>query len=92
MTPRARRLGLSVTKNRMSSTDEKIDDLARMMAEGFTELKKDISEVRTEMATKEDLTHFRGDVEIMFDKFVGVVRKDIDGLAGRVKVLEEANT
>lgn len=79
----------------MPTTDQKIDDLARMMAQGFSELREDFSSLRGEfselkdtMATKADLEQLRGDVEIMLDKHIGVVRADYDALAGRVKTLE----
>jgi polyhydroxyalkanoate synthesis regulator phasin len=77
----------------------KIDDLARMTAEGFSEVRDefkavrqefrhDLTELREEMATKADLAHLRGDIDIMLDKHIGVFRKDFDELAARVKRLE----
>lgn len=70
--------------------EEKIDDLARMTANEFVE-------VRREMATKADLENLRtdlrqelrGDMEILFDRYIGVIRKDTDALTARVKSLEE---
>src|ERR1700730_6489658 len=41
--------------------EAKIDDLAQMVARGFMEIKED-------MATKEDLVHLRGDIDIMLDR------------------------
>lgn len=41
------------------------------------------------MATKEDLTHLRGDIDIMLDRHIGTFRKDYDELAARVKRLEQ---
>ena len=79
----------------------KIDDLARMVADGFTEVRaefkavraematqEDLAELRAEMATKQDLAHLKGDLDIMLDKHIGVFRKDFDELAARVKRLE----
>ncbi|MEK7511154.1 MAG: hypothetical protein AAB582_02880 [Patescibacteria group bacterium] len=74
----------------MSTTDQKIDELAGMIAQGFTELKQEIVEVRDVMATKSDLAHLRGDIDIMLDRHIGTFRRDYDELAARVKKLEEA--
>ena len=55
----------------------KIDDLAQMVAAGFKELRQelkgDINELREEMATatKADLLHLRGDIDIMLDRHIG---------------------
>ena len=62
--------------------EAKIDDLAQMVARGFMEIRED-------MATKEDLVHLRGDIDIMLDRHIGTFRKDYDELAGRVKRLEQ---
>lgn len=79
--------------------ETKIDDLARMVADGFTEIrgelkematKDDLAELRLEMATKADLERLRGDLDIMLDKHIGIFRKDFDELAARVKRLEMA--
>jgi polyhydroxyalkanoate synthesis regulator phasin len=80
----------------------KIDDLARMVADGFSEVRGelkdvrdtmstqgDLAELRKEMATKADLVHLRGDIDIMLDKHIGIFRKDFDELAARVKRLEQ---
>ena len=80
----------------------KIDDLARMVADGFTEVREefkavrsematqdDLAGLRAEMATKQDLARLRGDIDIMLDKHIGIFRKDFDELAARVKRLEE---
>lgn len=88
----------------MKDTDieAKIDDLARMVAGGFTEVRgelkdirdtmatqDDLADIRQEMATKADLEHLRGDIDIMLDKHIGIFRKDFDELAARVKRLEQ---
>jgi hypothetical protein len=83
--------------------EAKIDELARMVAGGFTEIrgelkelreematKDDLAELRLEMATKADLERLRGDLDIMLDKHIGIFRKDFDELAARVKRLEMA--
>jgi hypothetical protein len=62
--------------------EAKIDDLAQMVARGFMEIRED-------MATKEDLVHLRGDIDIMLDRHIGTFRKDYDELAARVKRLEQ---
>lgn len=71
------------------SVDEKIDELAQMVARGFSETgtKEDLRNLRTEL--KGDMVRFRQDVDIMLDRHVGSVRRDYDSLAGRVKKLEE---
>jgi hypothetical protein len=81
--------------------EAKIDDLARMIADGFTEIRGELKELREEMATKDDLAELRselkanmerlrGDLDIMLDKHIGIFRKDFDELAARVKRLEMA--
>jgi hypothetical protein len=71
----------------------KIDDLAQMVARGFTEIRED-------MATKADLAELRegfkgdmvrlhSDIDIMLDRHIGTFRKDYDELAARVKRLEQ---
>lgn len=64
---------LAGTVNDLSKT---VDDLARMTAQGFSDVKN-------------DLTRMRGDIDIMLDRHVGTFRKDYDELASRVKKLEE---
>ena len=83
--------------------EAKIDDLAAMVARGFTEIRgelkdirdtmatqEDLAELREEMATKGDLARLRGDIDIMIDRHIGTFRKDFDELAARVKRLEQA--
>ena len=81
--------------------EAKIDDLAQMVADGFTEIRSEFKEIREEMATKDDLAELRselkadmlrlrGDLDIMLDKHIGIFRKDFDELAARVKRLEMA--
>jgi len=60
--------------------EAKIDDLAQMVARGFTEVRGEF---------KEDLIRLRGDIDIMLDRHIGTFRKDYDELAGRVKRLEQ---
>jgi Sec-independent protein translocase protein TatA len=80
----------------MTEVEKKIDELALMMAQGFSELRGEMSEMgtelraefRTEMAQLR--IEMREDMEHVFDKYVRVVRKDYDSLAGRTKKLEEA--
>jgi hypothetical protein len=50
--------------------EAKIDDLAQMVARGFMEIRED-------MATKEDLVHLRGDIDIMLDRHIGTFRTPI---------------
>lgn len=78
--------------------EEKIDDLARMVAEGFTEVRGDFKAVRDEMRElgeelrtefKSEMSRLRGDIDIMLDKHIGIFRKDFDELAARVKRLEQ---
>lgn len=86
----------------MSSSDQKIDELARITAGGFREVKaefrsvreemtglrEELTEMRGETATKSDLVRLREDVNIMLDQHIGAFRKDYDELATRVKALE----
>ncbi|HVX91501.1 MAG TPA: hypothetical protein VHC20_07895 [Candidatus Paceibacterota bacterium] len=72
------------------TTDEKVDDLARMVAEGFTDLQGEIADVRTTIATKSDLADLEQRMAIEMDRHLGAVRADYDSLAGRVKNLESA--
>ena len=78
--------------------ETKIDDLASMVARGFTENREDFKVVRDEMREmgdelhtefKAEMNRLRGDFDIMLDKHIGVFRKDFDELAARVKRLEQ---
>jgi len=71
-----------------------------MVARGFTEVQdefkavrqefmEDLAELREDMATKVDLVHLRGDIDIMLDRHIGTFRKDYDDLAAHVKHLEQ---
>lgn len=70
---------------------KEIDDLARMVASGFTETQKEtrdgLAELRDEF--KADMKFLRGDIDIMLDRHIGTFRKDYDELAARVKKLEQ---
>jgi hypothetical protein len=80
--------------------EAKIDDLAEMVARGFTEVRGEMHDIREDMATKADLAdlreefkgdmiRLRGDIDIMLDRHIGTFRKDYDELAERVKRLEQ---
>lgn len=87
---------------RKKDIDTKIDELAQMVAGGFSETHDDIGrvELRVERIEEKvesieknylieaDLIRLRGDVDIMLDKHIGTFRKDYDDLAMRVKKLE----
>ncbi len=69
--------------------DITLDHLAGMVAEGF-------ADIQDRMATKEELNALREevhegftDIDRKLDHFLGVVRGDYDGLATRVKRLED---
>lgn len=79
-------------------TDTKIDELARMVASGFTETQKEtrdgmadlhgeMTDLRAEI--KADMKFLRGDIDIMLDRHIGTFRRDYDELAARVKKLEQ---
>ena len=83
--------------------DTKIDELAQMVARGFSETHEDIQRLEVKIdsldervetieenyVTKADLARFRGDIDIMLDRHIGTFRKDYDDLARRVKDLEQ---
>jgi hypothetical protein len=48
----------------------------------------ELAALRAEMATKDDLAHLKGDIDIMLDRHISTFRKDYDELAARVKRLE----
>ncbi|MEK7567859.1 MAG: hypothetical protein AAB513_02990 [Patescibacteria group bacterium] len=79
-----------------------IDDLAVMVAKGFSDVGGEIAEIKSTMATKDDLKNFvtkselkleiknlKDDIEVMVGKYIGSFRKDFDNLASRVRKLEE---
>ncbi|MBI4066024.1 hypothetical protein HY412_02455 [Candidatus Kaiserbacteria bacterium] len=78
-------------KKKKKNIDTKIDELARMVAQGFTDTQKEtrdgLSELRNEF--KADMKFLRGDIDIMLDRHIGTFRKDYDDLARRVKDLEK---
>lgn len=90
-------------KKKEKNIDTKIDELARMVASGFTETHKDIGRVEAKVENieekvddieenyviKSDLIKLRGDIDIMLDRHIGTFRKDYDDLARRVKDLEK---
>lgn len=80
--------------------DTKIDELAQMVAGGFSEVHEDmqhfesrigsrIETIEKTYTTKDDLVRLRGDIDIMLDRHIGTFRKDYDDLAMRVKKLEQ---
>jgi hypothetical protein len=84
----------------MKDTDieAKIDDLAQMVARGFTEVRDEFKAVRQEFKAdladlgeefKGDMIRLRGDIDIMLDRHIGTFRKDYDELAAGVKRLEQ---
>lgn len=78
-------------KKKEKNIDTKIDELARMVASGFTETQKEtrdgLAGLRDEF--KADMKFLRGDIDIMLDRHIGTFRKDYDELAARVKKLEQ---
>ena len=94
--------GIFPDMKKKKDIDTKIDELAQMVARGFSETHEDISRVEVRVGhiearverieedslIKADLIRLRGDIDIMLDKHVGTFRKDYDELAMRVKKLE----
>ena len=74
------------TFSHMANIDEKLDELAQMVARGFaaTATKEDVEEIRT------DVAELRDAIPLMIDKALGLVRRDYDSLATRMKDLEQA--
>ena len=87
---------LTNMKKKEKNIDTKIDEIARMVAQGFSETHDDISRVESKVdgikedyVIKSDLIRLRGDIDIMLDRHIGTFRKDYDDLARRVKDLEK---
>lgn len=85
-------------KKKEKDMDTKIDELARMVASGFSETQKEMrdgmTDLRDEMTDmraefRADMKFLRGDIDIMLDRHIGTFRKDYDELAARVKKLEQ---
>ena len=81
----------------MNKDEDKIDKLARMVADGFTNVESrfdhvesKIAIIESNIATKDDLANLRNEIDIMLDRHIGTFRKDYDELAARVKKLETA--
>lgn len=81
----------------MNKNEDKIDKLARMVADGFTNVESRfdhaesrMAKIESNMTTKEDLANLRNEIDIMLDRHIGTFRKDYDELSARVKKLEEA--
>lgn len=78
----------------MATTDEKIDELAQMVARGFSELRTDMNTefalVREEMSIMREEMIIKKDLQVMFDRYSVPLRTDQDALASRVKKLEHA--
>ena len=77
-------------KNLGNNKGTTVDQLARMVADGFADTKDDIAKIREEMATKAGLATLRGDMDMLFERHIGTFRRDYDALAHRVKKIEEA--
>jgi hypothetical protein len=43
--------------------EEKIDDLTRMVAEGFTDVRAELKKLRDKMVTKDDLAELRSELK-----------------------------
>ncbi|MBU6321237.1 MAG: hypothetical protein KGI78_03070 [Patescibacteria group bacterium] len=77
------------------SVDEKLDELAQMVARGFMEVRGEMKEMREELAAKEDLAQIRSEMATkadlrQLDKTFNVHQVQIDDLARRTKDLEVA--
>lgn len=77
-------------KKKEKSIDTKIDELAGMVASGFTDVHKEMNDGFADLRNefKADMKFLRGDIDIMLDRHIGTFRKDYDDLAARVKKLE----
>jgi hypothetical protein len=71
----------------MKDTDieGKIDDLARMVADGFTEVRAEFKAIRAEMATQEDLAELRAELraEMATKNDLARLKGDIDIMLDR---------
>lgn len=70
--------------------DTKIDELAAMVANGFSEVSGRFDTINERLDSIEETLVTKVDKSDL-EKFVGVVRQDYDGLAARVKNLEKAS-
>lgn len=87
---------MSVILNYMKSIDQKIDDLAAMVARGFSDIesrmatKDDLFAVESRLTKIEDkLETVSAKVDTVLDRHIGTLRRDHDALAGRVRKLED---
>jgi hypothetical protein len=69
--------------------EEKIGELAAMTARGFAEVNDRLEVIEENYATKDDLLVLSKNVDTMFDKHIGIFRKDYNELATRTKNLEK---
>ncbi|MEK7669427.1 MAG: hypothetical protein AAB350_02445 [Patescibacteria group bacterium] len=78
-------------KIKKESTDEKIDNLAIMVAKGFDDVHKEIKQLKGGFnGLRENFDGLREDVNRSLENHVRNVRTDYDSLTGRVKQLEIA--
>lgn len=70
----------------MSTTDQKIDDLARMMAEGFSEVHKELADVRGDIADIQgDIADIQGGITDIRNTMA--TKADLETLRGDVSVM-----
>ena len=80
----------------MKKKEDKIDKLARMVADGFSNvgtridtIESKIGSMESRMATKDDLANLCNEIDIMLDRHIGTFRRHYEELAARVKKIEE---
>jgi archaellum component FlaC len=80
---------MGLMKVKKESVDEKIDNLAVMVAKGFDGVHKEFAEVHNEIDDMhKEIKEFREEINQSLENHIKTVRTDYDGLAGRVKRLE----
>ena len=87
--------GRTIIKRSMETIEQKVDGVVKTidgLMEAVADLKVNMNGVREQLGTAEVegvlQKRIRGDIQIMFDQYIGSVNANYDSVAGRVKTLE----